>query len=116
MQIRIQNQSVMEQGILFLERLFNLYHHIHEIPNILRIVDERCAGIYVFVVCKARTHAGTLLHVNMVPCGNVGLHVIRCKTYTEFVVLDFFHATDFHTCCPPFRYSYSPRPLRTPSQ
>ena len=109
MQVCIQNQSVMKQRIFFLQRLLNLDHHIHKVPHILRVVDQGSSGIHILIVRKARTDTGALLHVYMVACGNIGLYVIRCKPHAEFVVFDFFHATDFHTSCPPFQYSYSPK-------
>ena len=65
-------------------------------PDIRRIVNQGCSGIHIFIVRKARTDSGAFFHIHMMAGGDVCLYIIRREADTEFIVFDFFDATDFH--------------------
>ena len=96
MEIGIENQPFPEQRIFGFQRLLDLHHHIHQMPDIGGVVDQGSAGIHIFIVGKAGTEAGAFFDIHMMAGGDVCLYIIRREADTEFIVFDFFDATDFH--------------------
>ena len=100
MQICIEDEPVTEQRIFLRKRFLDLDHHVHEMPYIGGVVDQRRAGIDVLIVRKTGTDARALFHVHMVAGGDVGLYVVRRQADAELIVLDLFYTTDLHKSHP----------------
>ena len=97
MKICIEDQAFTEERVLAFERLFDLDHHVDQIPDVGSVVDEAGARINVLIVCKARADSRTLLDGDMVAGGNIGFDVVRREAYAELIVLDLFNASDLHS-------------------
>ena len=80
----------MEKRILRFERLLDLYHHVHHVPDVRSIVKYGSSCLDVFGICKARTCACALFDVHMVTCGYICLDIVGGKSHSEFIVLDLF--------------------------
>ena len=55
----------MEEGILLLQRLLDLDHHLDSSPDIRRLVRHGGTRIDIFLVHKAGTEAGSFFDHNL---------------------------------------------------
>ena len=99
-QICVEDEALSEQRIFLRKRLLDLDHHVHEVPDISGVIDQRRARIDVFIVRKTGTDARALFHVNMVAGRHIGFHVVRRQADAELIVLDLFYTTDLHKSHP----------------
>ena len=102
-QIGIQDHAVMEEAILFRQRLLDLHHHVNQRPDIRRVVQQGRPCFYVFGVLEPGSQPCAGLHVYMVSRGNIGAYIVRCQSDPVFIVFDFLYASDFHTVLSVFR-------------
>ncbi len=95
-QVGIEDEAVMEQGILALLRLLHLDHHIDIFPYLSRILCELCAGCDILTVRKAGADTGAAFKQHLMPGSNICLYIIGRKPHTVFVVFEFSDTTDLH--------------------
>ena len=101
-EVGVEDQSVVEEGIFFFQGLFHLDHHINKVPDIGGVVDQGSTRVYIFVVGEAGADTGSFFHVDMVACGHIGFYVVGGQAHAVFVVLDLFDAADLHVLVPSF--------------
>ncbi len=95
-EVSVEDQSVMEEGIFLLQGLLDFDHHIHQVPDIGRVVDQGSAGVHIFIVGETGADAGSLFHVDMVARGHIGFDVVGGQAHAVFIVLDLFDTADLH--------------------
>ena len=95
-QIGVKDQAVMEQRIFAGQRFLDLNHHVGKVPDIRGIVDQGGTRIHIFIVRKPGADPGSLFHIHMMSRSDIGPDIVRGQSHTELVVLDLFHASDFH--------------------
>ena len=101
MKVSVKNQTVMEKGIFLFQRFLNLDHHINQMPDIRRVIDQRRTRVHIFIVRETGTNPGSLFHVNMVAGSHIRFNIVRRQADTEFVILDLFNTADLHSDCSP---------------
>ena len=95
-QIGVEDQAVMEQRIFAGQRLLDLDHHVGKVPDIRGIVDQGGTRIHILIVRKSGADPGPLFHIHMMSRSDIGPDIVRGQSNAEFIVLDLFHASDFH--------------------
>ena len=103
MEVSVKYQTIMKQRILAFQRFLNLYHHIDQMPDICCIIYEACPSMHIFIVREARADSSSLLHVNVVTCSDISLHIVRSESNAELVVFKLFYASDLHDRRPSFQ-------------
>ena len=91
----------MEKRPLLFQRLLDLDHHFHVLPDIGGAFHKLCASSRVLVIGKTGAQTRTLFDQDLVACSHIALYVIRCQADTEFIVLDFPNTSDFQNNIPP---------------
>ena len=100
MEIRVEDQSLMEEAILFFQRLLYLDHHLALIPYIFCLIQNMSSRFLILFRGKTGSNSCVTFDIHLMTCSYVILHVVRCHTYSKFIVFDFFYATDSHACSP----------------
>ena len=95
-QVGVKDQALMEQRILFLQRLLDLDHHLAAVPYLLRRVTHHSASRDILVIREAGADAGALLNQNFMSGRYVCLDIVRCHANTEFIVFDLCYTPNFH--------------------
>lgn len=101
-EVGVEDQSVMEEGIFLFQGFLDLDHHINQVPDVGGVVDQGSARVHIFIVGEAGADACSFFHVDVVACGHIGFHVVRGQAHAVFVVLDLFDAADLHGWVPSF--------------
>ena len=84
-------QGLVHQGLLDLE------DHLRAVVDLLRVVDDLCAGLDVILVMIEGAVSGVALHEHLKTVLDKFPHRFRCGGYTRFVVHDFLGNTNDHS-------------------